>query len=302
MQRRILGKTGLEVSPIGFGAMTIGGAFGPVDDKESLRALHAAIDAGMNFIDTSNAYGEGRSEDLIGQFLRERADREKILVFTKGGNNMVTRVRNFTPDYIAGCLDASLTRLGREPIDFYMLHNPNVDNMKAQDSYAVLEKAKADGKIRHWGVSVNTVPECEFAVAQGRAAAMQMEYNLLNQSAAGAFGQAKSADIGVIARVPLNRGFLSGRFNESVEFAENDTRRRSLTPENMRKYQSQLELVREEAGKLGIAPAALAIRFCASNPDVSCVIPGVRTPEQAIQNARCWEALPPDVLARLRGA
>lgn len=301
MDTRQLGDTGLQVSTIGFGGMTIGGAFGPVDDAESLRALHAAIDAGMNFIDTSNAYGEGRSESLIGQFLKERADRAGILVFSKGGNNMVTRTRNFEPGYIAECLEASLTRLGREPIDLYMLHNPSVDNMSAEDSYALLEQAKSDGKIRHWGVSINTVPECETAVSQGRAATLQMEYNIINQSAAGAFAAAKSAGVGVISRVPLNRGYLSARFDESTQFADDDTRKRSLTPENLRKLQGQLDAVKAAAAELGVSPAALAIRFCASNPNVSCVIPGVRSVEQAEQNAAAAEPLPPQTMQKLLG-
>lgn len=301
METRPFGSTGMQVTVIGFGAMTIGGAFGAVDDGESMRALHAAIDAGMNFIDTSDAYGEGRSETLIGGFLEQREDRDRILAFTKGGNNMVTRVRNFTPEYIAGCLEGSLRRLGREP-DLYMLHNPSVDNMSAEDSYALLDKARADGKIRHWGVSVNTVPECELAVSQGRAESLQMEYNLINRSAGDAFSRARAAGMAVISRVPLNRGFLSGRITEDVQFSEDDTRRRSLTPENIRKFQGQLDLVKAEAAAMGITPAQLAIRFCASNPDVSCVIPGVRTAEQARQNARCDEPLAESVMARLQAA
>jgi aryl-alcohol dehydrogenase-like predicted oxidoreductase len=230
MEKRKLGDTGLEVTVVGFGAMTIGGAFGPVDDDESMAALHAAIDSGMNFIDTSNAYGEGRSEALIGQFLKARADRDDVVLISKGGNNMVTRQRNFDPAYIAQCLEDSLRRLGRETLDLYLLHNPSVDNMSAQDSYALLDKARADGKIRHWGVSVNSAAECECAVSQGRAGAMQMEYNVINQSAGDAYAAAKSAGVGVISRVPLGRGFLSGRIDESVQFAEDDTRRQPLQP------------------------------------------------------------------------
>ena len=112
MEKRRLGRTGLEVTVVGFGAMTIGGIYGPVDDAVSIKALHAAIDAGMNFIDTSDAYGAGHSERVIGRFLKERPNREQILVCTKGGNNMLTGVRNFTPEYIRGCLEGSLQRLG----------------------------------------------------------------------------------------------------------------------------------------------------------------------------------------------
>lgn len=298
MQKRTFGNTGLEVTTVGFGAMTIGGAFGEVDDGESIAALHAAVDAGMNFIDTSNAYGEGHSETLIAQFLSQRSDRDDILVFSKGGNNMVTRQRNFNPDYIQTCLDESLARLGRA-IDFYMLHNPNVDNMSAQDSYEVLERAQQAGKIRHWGVSVNNLAECELTVSQGSAAGMQMEYNVMNQIAAPAFAQAARSGVAVIARVPLGRGFLSGRFGVDHQFGDGDTRKRNLTPENLQKFQGKLELVKQEASALGITPAALALRFCISNPHVSCVIPGIRTAKQARENAAACEPLPEDVMQRL---
>lgn len=302
MEKRKLGNTGLEVTVVGFGAMTIGGAFGPVDDAQSTAALHAAIDSGMNFIDTSNAYGEGRSESLIGDFLKSRSDRDDILIITKGGNNMVTRTRNFEANYIAQCLEESLQRLGRETIDLYLLHNPSVDNMQALDSYAILDKAKADGKIRHWGVSVNTVEECEFAAAQNRPSALQMEYNVMNQSASGAFAAAQAAGLGVISRVPLGRGFLSGSIDESKQFSDDDSRKRSLTPENIRKFQVHLNKVKQLAGELGVSPAELAVRFCVSNPNVSCVIPGVRTAEQAKQNAASAEPLPAEVLAQLAQA
>jgi aryl-alcohol dehydrogenase-like predicted oxidoreductase len=152
MQTRPLGRTGLDVTVLGFGSLTIGGAFGPVDDAISIEALHAAIDAGMNFIDTSDAYGAGHSETLIGKFLKDRSDRNQILLCTKGGNNMVTGERKFTPDYIRGCLEGSLQRLGIDVIDVYLLHNPSLDNLKAEDSFDVLESFKAQGKIKHWGV------------------------------------------------------------------------------------------------------------------------------------------------------
>ena len=116
------------------------------------------------------------------------------------------------------------------------------------------------------------------------------------------FAGAKSAGVGVISRVPLNRGFLSGRIDESVQFSEDDTRRRSLTPENIRKFQVQLNSIKQVAADLGITPAEAAIRFCVSNPNVSCVIPGVRTPEQARQNADSAASLPPEIVARLSGA
>ena len=300
MERRTLGRTGLEVTVIGFGAMTIGGAFGPVDDEESARALRVAIDAGMNFIDTSDAYGAGHSETVIGKFLAERSDRGDILVFTKGGNDMTTGRRNFTPDHIGACLEGSLKRLGVDAIDYYQLHNPNVENMAAEDSYALLEQARDDGKIKHWGVSVNTVEECDLAVEQNKPATLQMEYNVISQEAAPAFARAKAANVGVISRVPMKRGFLSGRIDEAFEFAEGDRRKNILSPENIQKFQGQLNRVREVAENLGISPAQAAIRFCVSNENVSCVIPGIRTPEQAAQNAACGDPLPAEAVRRMQ--
>ncbi len=299
MEKRTLGNTGLEITVVGFGAMTIGGAFGPVDDGESNRALHAAIDGGMNFIDTSDAYGGGRSENVIGKFLKERSDRDDIVIFTKGGNDMSTGKTDFTPEYIGGALEASLQRLGATP-DLYLLHNPKENNMAAEDSYALLEKAKDGGKIKNWGVSVNTIPECDLVVSQGKSSVMQMEYNILSQEPAGSFDRAKAAGVGVISRVPLKRGFLSGRIDETFEFAEGDRRKKMLSPENIRKFQDKLNKLQDVAGQLNITPAAAALRFCVSNPNVSCVIPGIRTAEQSTQNAACGEALPPEAVKRLQ--
>ena len=299
MERRILGSTGLEVTVVGFGAMTIGGAFGPVDDGESTRALHAAIDGGMNFIDTSDAYGGGRSENVIGKFLKERSDRDDIIIFTKGGNNMSTGKTDFTPGYIASALEGSLQRLGVTP-DLYLLHNPKEDNMAAEDSYAFLEKAKDEGKIKNWGVSLNTVAECDLAVSQNKPSVMQMEYNILSQEPADSFARAKGAGVGVISRVPLKRGFLSGRIDETFEFAEGDRRKNMFSPENIRKLQGKLSKLQDVAGQLNITPAAAALRFCVSNPNVSCVIPGIRTAEQSIQNAACGESLPVEAVKRLQ--
>jgi len=300
MEKRILGNTGLEVTAVGFGAMTIGGAFGPVDDNESNRALHAAMDGGMNFIDTSDAYGAGLSENVIGKFLKERSDRHDIVIFTKGGNNMETGICDFTPDYIANALEDSLKRLGTEAVDLYLLHNPKLDNMQAEDSYAVLEKAKDDGKVKNWGVSVNTPEECDYTVEQSRPSVMQMEYNILNQSAAASFARAKAVGIGVISRVPLMRGFLSGKIDETFEFAEGDRRKKALSPENIQKFQDKLNRLQDVAAQLNISPAEAGIRFCVSNMDVSCVIPGIRTAEQSTQNAKCGEPLPAEAIARLK--
>jgi aryl-alcohol dehydrogenase-like predicted oxidoreductase len=278
--------------------MTIGGIFGPVDDAVSVKALHAAVDAGMNFIDTSDAYGAGHSERVIGTFLKERPDRDQIIVCTKGGNNMVTGARNFTPDYIRGCVEGSLTRLGVDAIDVYLLHNPSVANLQAEDSFDVLETYKAQGKIKHWGVSVNTLAECELAVTAGRAAVMQMEYNILEQEPEAVFATAQAAGVGVIARVPLKRGLLSGRFDEHWTFDESDRRKQMFSPEKLPALVAKVRQI-EAAADFGRPLAEVAVRFCVSNPHVAVTIAGIRTPAQASANAMASTPLPAEVLARL---
>ncbi len=300
MEKRTLGRAGLDVTVVGFGALAISGTFfGPADDAVSGRALHEAVDAGMNFIDTSNAYGRGHSEELVGKFLKERADRDRILIGTKGGNLMQTGRSDFAPSYIRECFEGSLKRLGVDVIDLYLLHNPTVDNMRAEESFDLLDGFVSQGKLKHWGVSVNTLPECEWAVSCGRPSVMQMEYNILEQEAAAVFAKAKQAGVGVISRVPLKRGFLSGRFNADHVFPEGDRRRQLLAPEKIRAFQATLDTLQEVAAELGRPAAEVAIRFCVSNPNVSTVIPGIRTPEQAKANAAACEPLPRTVLEKL---
>jgi aryl-alcohol dehydrogenase-like predicted oxidoreductase len=300
MEKRRLGRTGLEVAVVGFGAMTIGGIYGPVDDAMSIKALHTAIDAGMNFIDTSDAYGAGHSERVIGQFLKERADRHQIIICTKGGNNMVTGVRNFTPEYIRDCLEGSLQRLGVEAIDVYLLHNPSLDNLQAGDSFDVLETYKRQGKIKHWGVSLNTIPECEYAVVCGQPAVFQMEYNLFEQGPAEAFARAHAADVGVIARVPLKRGLLSARFDTHSTFADTDRRKQMFAPDKLPALIDKVQALEATVASLGRPLAEVAVRFCVSNPHVAVTIPGIRTPAQASANAAACEPLPAEVVSRLR--
>ena len=185
MKYRILGRTGLRVSAVGLGTMVHAGHFGPMDDRESLSAIETAMDLGVNFIDTSDAYGAGYSETLLGQALRGK--RDKIVLATKGGNVMVgpdRGKRNFAPDYIARVMDESLKRLQTDYVDLYQLHNPTVDVIERGDVWEVLERAKKAGKIRHYGVSINTIEEGIVAVNDGRSDTVQLEYNLLAQEPA----------------------------------------------------------------------------------------------------------------------
>jgi aryl-alcohol dehydrogenase-like predicted oxidoreductase len=289
MKYRTLGKTGLRVSTVGLGTMVHAGHFGPMKDSESLGAIETALDLGVNFIDTSDAYGAGYSETLLGNALKGK--RDKVILATKGGNVMVgpnKGKRIFEPDYISGVLDESLKRLQTDYIDLYQLHNPTVDVIEKGAVWEVLERAKQAGKIRHYGVSINTMEEGVAAVKDGRAETIQVEYNLLAQEPAETiFPLAEQANVGIIARVPLKRGILTGKLTAADEsrFQGEDVRARSFKGEAFAK-----ELAK--AAQLGFLVhgqvknmVQAAVAFCVAHPAVSAVIPGARNEQQMRENA-----------------
>ena len=289
MKYRNLGKTGLRVSSIGLGTMVHAGHFGPMKDSESLAAIDAALELGVNFIDTSDAYGAGYSETLLGQALKGR--RDQVIIATKGGNVMVgpdRGKRNFDPEYITRVMEQSLQRLQIDTIDLYQLHNPTVQVIERGTVWEVLERAKQAGKIRHFGVSINTMEEGIAAVKDGRCETIQVEYNLLAQDPAEKFfSLAHQASIGIIARVPLRRGILTGKMTIADEqrFQGEDLRARSFKGEafatELAKADELRFLVHGSAKTLGQA----AIAFCVAHPAVSVVIPGARNAEQMRENA-----------------
>ena len=304
MKYRTLGKTGLRVSAVGLGTMVHAGHFGPMKDSESLGAIDTALDLGVNFIDTSDAYGAGYSETLLGKALKGR--RDKVILATKGGNVMVGPNRGkrvFEPDYIARVMDESLQRLQTDYIDLYQLHNPTVEVIERGEVWQVLERAKQAGKIRHYGVSINTMEEGAAAAKDSRAETIQVEYNLLTQEPAEAFfPAAQAANIGIIARVPLKRGILTGKLTRADEerFQGEDVRARSFKGEAFAKELAKAEqlkfLVHGPAKNL----AQAAIAFCIAHPAVAIVIPGARNPEQMRENAGGAEIeIPPEDLARV---
>jgi aryl-alcohol dehydrogenase-like predicted oxidoreductase len=289
MKYRELGKTGLRISAVGLGTMVHAGHFGAMKDSESLSAIDTALDLGVNFIDTSDAYGAGYSETLLGNALKGR--REKVILATKGGNVMVGSDRGkriFDPAYISQVMDESLKRLQTDYIDLYQLHNPTVDVIERGEVWQVLERAKQAGKIRHYGVSINTIEEGIAAVKDGRAETIQVEYNLLAQEPREAiFPLAEKAQVGIIARVPLKRGILTGKLTvaDEARFQGEDVRARSFKGEAFAK-----ELAKADKLKFLVHGAVknlcqAAIAFCISHPAVSVVIPGARNAEQMRENA-----------------
>ena len=303
MQYRTLGRTGLRVSDIGFGAMTIGGEiFGATDDQESLRALHHALDLGMNFIDTADAYGRGHSEELIAQILKTR--RQDVVLATKGGNQFTVRqgLRNFDPDYITSALEASLKRLQIDTIDLYQLHNPSQEVMRRGEIFDRLDRCKREGKIRFYGVSLEKTEDGLVAIDTGKPDTLQVVYNILHQDPEEKlFPLAQKENIGILARVPLERGVLSGRFKSTTDFAQKDWRRGVFPEEGLAQTHAAVEklefLVKGEV--LNLAQAAL--RFILSHPAVSTVIPGIRTVRQVEDNVVVsGKELPADDLAKVQ--
>jgi aryl-alcohol dehydrogenase-like predicted oxidoreductase len=302
MHYRTLGRTGLQVSEVGFGAMTIGGEiFGATDDQESLRALHRAVDLGMNFIDTADAYGRGHSEELLAQVLKTR--RNEVVLATKGGNQFTVRqgLRNFEPDYITSALEASLKRLQIETIDLYQLHNPSQEVMRRGEIFERLDRCKREGKIRFYGVSLEKTEDGIVAIETGKPDTLQVVYNILHQDPEEKlFPLAQKENIGILARVPLERGVLSGRFKDTAEFAQKDWRRGVFSDEGLAQTQAAVEklgfLVKGDVSNL----AQAALRFILSNFVVSTVIPGIRTVKQVEDNvAVSGKTLPGEDLVRL---
>jgi aryl-alcohol dehydrogenase-like predicted oxidoreductase len=292
MEYRTLGRTGLRVSAIGLGTMVHAGHFGPMKDEESLAAIDAALELGVNFIDTSDAYGAGYSETLLGKALK--GNRDKVILATKGGNIMAGPERgktNFTADYIGRVMDESLKRLQTDHIDLYQLHNPNAEVIRSGDVWELLERRKKEGKIRHYGVSINKIDEALAAIEGGHSDTIQLEYNLLAQEPANkVFPIAQKKNVGIVARVPLRRGLLTGKLKpeDQEHFQKDDVRARNFAGEIFPKELAKVEKLRflEKPGR-SLAQAAIA--FCLAHPAVSVVIPGARNDRQARENAAAAE-------------
>ncbi|HWP34007.1 MAG TPA: aldo/keto reductase, partial [Thermodesulfobacteriota bacterium] len=282
MERRRFGQTDLEVAPIGLGCWGVSGDWGPVDRAEALATLRRAFDLGVTFFDTADMYGRGRSEELIREALGPR--RREVVIATKGGMNFYEGERHldFRPTYIEFALRESLRRLGTDYVDLYQLHNPEPRHL-TDELFALLERLKASGAIRYYGVSLNSRAEGVAELAGRPVASVQAIYNLLDQRAArSVFPWAQQAGVAVVARVPLASGLLTGKLTPEWTFAEGDHRRRrprEWLVEGLAQAERYRFLVRD-----GRTLAQAAIRFVLAHPAVTVTIPGAKSPRQVEEN------------------
>ncbi len=296
MKYRVLGKTGLKVSEVGFGAWAIGGnahgnSYGPTDDKASLEAVKKALDLGCNFFDTADVYGHGHSEELLGKALEGR--RDEVVIATKVGGDFYhgTPRMNFTPEHLIFALQKSLERLRTDYVDVYQLHNPPVQLVKNPSLFKVLDDLKKTGKIRHHGISIHDPAEGILAMKTGHPSTIQVVYNILRQEAKNElFDAAGENKVAIIAREPLANGFLAGKHRPEETFPDGDIRRNF--PRNyiasMVQAGEKLKFLEQKSRTL----AQAAIRFTLDNADVSTTIPGAKTADQVQENLRASE-LPP---------
>jgi aryl-alcohol dehydrogenase-like predicted oxidoreductase len=296
-----LGSRGPDISCVGFGAWGISGRdWGITDDENSRKAIHAALDAGINFIDTADVYGFGHSEELIRQVLDQRPDKDKIVIATKAGNNFYPFLQEdhkLTPiniDYSVRHLEfaaeQSLKRLNVEALDIFQLHSPGLDILKKDEPWLALERLKKAGKIKHAGWSVMSFMETAQAHILERhhdlLDVIQVRYNLLERQAEEVlFPMAIKYSTGVIVRIPLLFGLLSGKFNRKTTFGDNDHRKSNLSPEKLDRYLKEFEAYQHVFDKYpGYSSAQLSLRFCISHPACHTVIPGGKTAEQVREN------------------
>ncbi|HEX3972037.1 MAG TPA: aldo/keto reductase [Stellaceae bacterium] len=307
MHSRPLGRSGLSVSEIGFGAWGIGGrtagetSYGDTDDRRSLAALDRALDLGITFYDTAPAYGDGHSEALIGEAFARRRDR--VVIATKAGLPRFGEASDFSPAALRDSLEGSLRRLKTDYVDLFQLHNPPPDLFSAApESYAALEDLRRAGKIRAIGVSVKSPAEA-LAIFTGHAvAAVQLNLNMLDVRAieTGLLEHAAAAGVAIIARTPLCFGFLSGAVTAATEFPPGDHRRAWPRAQIERWVKGAATMQAATEAPANQSQSQAALRFCLSFPAVATVIPGILSPEEALENAAASDFGPLADVARDR--
>ena len=302
MEYRRFGKTQRTVSRIGFGAWAIGADWGAVDDANSLRALHAAADAGVTLFDTADVYGDGRSERVIGQFLRERRG-ESLFVATKMGRRVPLDLDQYTPEAFRAWADRSRDNLGVDRLDLVQLHCLPTAIYYRPEIFAALDDLVSAGAIASYGVSVERVEEALKAIEFQGVATVQIIYNIVRQRPAERFlAEAARRDVGVLARVPLASGLLTGKLTKETVFDPSDHRLFNRHGESFDvgetfagvDYETGLAVVEELRSLVpdGATLAQVALRWILMSDAVTAAIPGAKTPEQARANAAAADLAP----------
>ena len=311
MSYRPLGRTGWSVSEISFGAWAIGGAWGDVSDDESLAALHRSIDVGVNFIDTADVYGDGRSERLVAQVRKDRPG-ERIYVATKAGRRLNPHTADgYNRANLTAFIERSLKNLDVDCLDLVQLHCPPTEVYYRPEVFGVLDDLTAQGKIRHYGVSVEKVEEALKAIEFPNVQTVQIIFNLFRlRPTERFFPEAKRRQVGILARVPLASGMLTGKLNNQSQFAADDHRNYNRHGEAFDvgetfsgvPYDVALQAVEELRALVpqGATMAQFALRWILMFDAVTCAIPGAKRPSQAEDNvgAAALPALSAETMAR----
>jgi aryl-alcohol dehydrogenase-like predicted oxidoreductase len=302
MEYRELGRTGWKLSAVSFGAWAIGGSWGTVDDKESLAALHRAVDLGVNFFDTADVYGDGRSERLLGQLRKER--RESFYIATKAGRRLSPHVADgYNRQNLTGFVERSLKNLNTEALDLLQLHCPPTPVYYMPEVFGVLDELARAGKLRHYGVSVEKVEEAIKAIEYPGVQSVQIIFNMFRQRPADLFfSEAQKRRVGILARVPLASGLLTGKLKRESAFASEDHRNFNRRGEAFDRgetfsgvdYETGLPAVEalRPLVPAGGTLAQLALRWILMFPAVTCAIPGAKRPAQVEENVATAK-LPP---------
>jgi aryl-alcohol dehydrogenase-like predicted oxidoreductase len=298
MNTRILGKTGRVVGEVGLGTWQIGGSWGEVTEETGLATLRAAHEAGTTFFDTADVYGAGRSETLIGRFLRDAGARNEIFVATKlGRRDDPGWPGNFTRGAVRAHTEDSLRRLGVEALDLTQLHCVPPEELRRGELFGWLEELKREGKIRAYGASVEAMDEALWCCAQPGCASLQIIFNIFRQKPVHVlFATARRNGVALIVRLPLASGLLGGRMTRRTSFPEDDHRNFNRDGQSFNVGETFAGLPFEKGVDLadalrplvpaGVTMAELALRWCLDFDAVSVLIPGARNPEQARANVR----------------
>jgi aryl-alcohol dehydrogenase-like predicted oxidoreductase len=302
MNYRPLGRTGWQVSDISFGAWAIGGAWGPVSEADALAALHKAVDSGVNFIDTADVYGDGRSERLVAKLKKDR--KQEIVVATKAGRRLPCQmVEGYSRSNLTAWVEDSLRNLSTEAIDLLQLHCPPTEVYYRPEVFAILDDFVKAGKIRFYGVSVEKVEEAIKAIEFPNVHTIQIIFNCFRQRPADLFfARAKQKQVGILARVPLASGLLTGKLRANSSFAADDHRNFNRHGESFDvgetfsgvDYNVGLNAVEDIRTLLPakMSMSQFALRWILMFDAVSCAIPGGKRPEQVAENCHASELLP----------